>query len=133
MSNYSALLKDPRWQKKRLLKLNESGFKCEECGVEDQELHIHHTRYDSKLKPWEYENSTLRAYCKTCHEKAEILKKQTVFIFQHLPLCDQEIIFGYLIGFCHSKHLRGDDINEMFLGIPNIREGIRRALGTENT
>ena len=41
--SYKKLLKDPRWQKKRLKVLERAGWACEECGDTKTELHVHHT------------------------------------------------------------------------------------------
>lgn len=68
MSAYAELLRDPRWQKKRLDVLNRDGFACIKCGNSKVELHVHHTFYDGR-KPWEYELSALETLCKLCHQK----------------------------------------------------------------
>ena len=47
--SYKKLLKDPRWQKKRLKVLERAGWACEECGDTKTELHVHHTFYDGRL------------------------------------------------------------------------------------
>ena len=65
--SYSDLLKDPRWQRKRLETLNRAEFRCEACYDETQTLHVHHMHYERGLKPWEYEDKTLRVLCEGCH------------------------------------------------------------------
>lgn len=67
MSNYSEKFKNPLWQKKRLEKLEESGFQCENCGKDEKELHVHHRHYDKGKNPWEYENYDLIVFCTDCH------------------------------------------------------------------
>jgi hypothetical protein len=66
--SYSDLLKDPRWQRKRLEILNRSGFSCEECGDTTETLNVHHKRYRKGAKPWEYSDCELTALCEGCHE-----------------------------------------------------------------
>ena len=66
--NYSDLLKDPRWQKKRLEILQRDDFRCQSCDDNTSTLHVHHLKYDNDLKPWEYENDDLITLCETCHE-----------------------------------------------------------------
>ena len=49
---YQELLKDPRWQKKRLEIMEEHNFKCENCGDETETLNIHHGYYAKDCDPW---------------------------------------------------------------------------------
>lgn len=65
--NYAELLKDPRWQMKRLEILQRDNFTCQHCGRKDKELHVHHTKYKRRAKPWEYDNKYLITLCKKCH------------------------------------------------------------------
>lgn len=65
--NYAELLKDPRWQKKRLEVFQRANWKCENCGDSKSELHVHHTFYDGR-EPWEYLESSLVCLCKCCHD-----------------------------------------------------------------
>lgn len=66
---YADLLKDPRWQKKRLEVMERAGFKGELCGNDKRELNIHHKRYRAGAKPWEYELPELLCICLDCHQK----------------------------------------------------------------
>lgn len=52
--SYIELLKHPKWQKKRLEVLKLAGFQCENCGSEEETLHIHHAYYEKGLAPWDY-------------------------------------------------------------------------------
>ena len=65
--DYTKLLQHPKWQKKRLEVLERAGFKCERCGAEEQQLHIHHWYYRKGKKPWEYEDRVFCCLCHTCH------------------------------------------------------------------
>ena len=65
--SYSDLLRDPRWQKKRLEVLSAAGFKCEDCGSSDKELQVHHCLYKKGFQPWEYENHWFMSLCNDCH------------------------------------------------------------------
>jgi hypothetical protein len=71
MSDYSAKLKDPRWQKKRLEVFNAHDFTCQMCGAKDETLHVHHVNYRKGAKPWEYELHELRCFCERCHKEVE--------------------------------------------------------------
>lgn len=66
--SYAEMLKDPRWQKKRLEIMQRDGFRCQHCLSEDKELQVHHLVYDKDKKPWEYENCELVTLCNECHE-----------------------------------------------------------------
>ena len=71
-TEYSKALADPRWQKKRLEKMQAAEWKCEICGDDTEELHIHHLSYRKSFSgdfvdPWEYQLNELKCLCKTCH------------------------------------------------------------------
>jgi hypothetical protein len=68
VSCYEEKLKDPRWQKKRLLILQAANWRCEDCGRHDRTLEVHHTVYISKFEPWDYDITTLMCLCWECHE-----------------------------------------------------------------
>lgn len=67
MGKYSELLKDPRWQKKRLEILERDNWKCQMCGDEKSILHVHHKWYVSGRKPWEYSGKAYVTLCGVCH------------------------------------------------------------------
>ena len=66
--SYSELLKDPRWQKKRLEIMQRDKFECRACESSDTTLHVHHMVYHKGLMPWEYDNHDLMTLCEKCHE-----------------------------------------------------------------
>jgi len=66
--SYSELLKDPRWQKKRLKVLERDEWKCNKCGDKSQQLHVHHKKYIHGKKPWEYTFNMLETLCAECHK-----------------------------------------------------------------
>lgn len=65
-NNYDQELKNPRWQKRRLEKMQQAGWKCEICGDDKEELNVHHPEYNGR-QAWEYTLSDLECLCKTCH------------------------------------------------------------------
>lgn len=73
---YWELLKDPRWQKKRLEVLNDANWTCEKCNSVDKTLHVHHKLYEKGLKPWEYDNDILQCLCEDCHKNEEYEKSE---------------------------------------------------------
>ena len=64
---YHELLKDGRWQRKRLEIMQRDDFKCRECGTTN-DLNVHHIRYIAGRKPWEYDNGDLITLCGSCHK-----------------------------------------------------------------
>jgi 5-methylcytosine-specific restriction endonuclease McrA len=72
MATYQEKLKDPRWQKKRLVILSRDNFTCLFCGSTDKTLHIHHIEYEKGKEPWEYNNDWLKTLCCDCHETETI-------------------------------------------------------------
>jgi hypothetical protein len=70
--SYADLLKDRRWQKKRLEVLDAAGLKCSSCGSVDPSvpLHVHHKIYVRGRMPWEYNVDELESLCDACHKNA---------------------------------------------------------------
>ena len=64
---YHQLLKDGRWQRRRLEIMQRDDFKCTKCGTTN-DLNVHHLRYIEGRKPWEYENADLVTLCGDCHK-----------------------------------------------------------------
>jgi hypothetical protein len=62
---YSDKLKDPRWQKKRLLILDRDDYTCCRCSDSSTELHVHHLQYNNE--PWDADDDFLETLCKHCH------------------------------------------------------------------
>lgn len=68
---YNELLKDGRWQMKRIKILERDHFMCARCGKSAEEgtqLHVHHKFYDGRA-PWEYEDKDLITLCEDCHNR----------------------------------------------------------------
>ncbi len=76
---YSELLKDPRWQKKRLEIMRRDSFTCQVCGDTKTALNVHHKQYFNGKKPWEYKDEDLITLCECCHTFAE--KNKNIFGF----------------------------------------------------
>ena len=67
MTEYTKLLKHPKWQKKRLKILERDEFKCRLCQDKETTLHVHHLKYN-KGEPWEGEDENLLTLCEQCHD-----------------------------------------------------------------
>lgn len=68
MNDYWELLNTPEWEEKRNEILERDNYQCQECGVEDEELHVHHRWYKSNTMPWDYPDSCYATLCAQCHE-----------------------------------------------------------------
>lgn len=75
---YQDLLKDPRWQKKRLQVLERDDWRCQCCLDNDKTLHVHHARYVGG-NPWDCPIQYLITLCEKCHKEEEDLKKQDLY------------------------------------------------------
>jgi hypothetical protein len=65
---YSELLRDPRWQKKRLEIMKRDDFQCQRCKATEKPLNVHHKKYLRNRKPWEYSDELLITFCEDCHK-----------------------------------------------------------------
>jgi len=90
MSEYSELLKHPKWQKKRLIIMQRDGFHCAGCGADNNMLSVHHIYYEKGKMPWEYPDRALITLCEDCHENEhrcnEIIKSNS-FIIDEFKRC----------------------------------------------
>ena len=65
--SYYELLRDPRWQRRRLEIMQRDDFECTDCGDKENPLNVHHVRYKRGRKPWEYDDCDLETLCEDCH------------------------------------------------------------------
>jgi hypothetical protein len=72
--SYSELLRNPKWQRKRLEIFQRDNFTCQKCNDTESNLQVHHHYYNFSFKPWEYPNEALITYCELCHFKVEFYK-----------------------------------------------------------
>lgn len=77
--SYATALTDVRWQRKRLLVLQRSNWRCEWCGDAGKSLEVHHGYYgktNGKLRdPWQIPSEVLWVLCPSCHDKAEVARQ----------------------------------------------------------
>jgi 5-methylcytosine-specific restriction endonuclease McrA len=74
---YSEKLRDPRWQKLRLLIMQRDNFRCIFCGSETKNLQVHHILY-KKREPWDYPEWVYQTLCEDCHEERQELTDKIV-------------------------------------------------------
>lgn len=68
-SSYQTLSSDKRWQKKRERILDRCLGICENCGVINEFIEVHHCYYRYGRYPWQYPDQTLVGLCQECHEE----------------------------------------------------------------
>lgn len=81
---YWQLLKDPRWQKVRLKKLEAAEWTCQGCYGTESTLAVHHKRYVKGRNPWEYEDHELVVLCEDCHTAEHEAKELRSELVAHL-------------------------------------------------
>jgi HNH endonuclease len=118
MPSYSELLKDPRWQRRRLEILNRSNFSCERCDSSVKTLNVHHRIYRKGAKPWEYEDSELVSLCVECHEAEHRCREQINEAISLLPFDALENIAGFSQGLVHLN--RADKSPDTILTVLSI-------------
>ena len=82
--DYGKLLKDPRWQRKRLEIMQRDNFACVLCGDTESTLHVHHGYYKAGKKPWEYPDNTLMTLCEQCHEEVTFQNEEVDNMYQSI-------------------------------------------------
>jgi hypothetical protein len=65
---YKEQLQSEEWKAKRLEILERDGHKCVACESTNR-LQVHHSKYDLRLKAWEYDNMWLVTLCHKCHKE----------------------------------------------------------------
>lgn len=78
---YSKLLRDPRWQRKRLEILHRDNWTCAACLRGDKPLHVHHVVY-GKRPPWDYPDHLYQTLCEDCHRERQAIVDNTVNAFR---------------------------------------------------
>lgn len=79
---YFDQIKSPKWQKRRLEILSRDGFKCTSCSETNDQLHIHHLKYDFTKNIWDYEDEDLITLCEICHQEIEDSIKTTYSVIR---------------------------------------------------
>lgn len=64
---YSDKLKNPKWQKMRLLVMQRDSWRCCNCMDGSETLHVHHLSYEYGKDPWDYDISNFETLCSKCH------------------------------------------------------------------
>jgi hypothetical protein len=112
-SDYGELLRDPRWQKKRLKILERDNFTCRDTGATDEELQVHHCWY-AKGPPWETPDAVLLTLSKSAHQRRQHaeneIKELMGSICAILPVDEVELFANNLTGYFYETNsvIRGE-------------------------
>jgi len=129
-STYSNLLKDPRWQKKRLEVMQRDNFSCTQCEDKTKTLNVHHIHYIRGNNPWEYPLSGLITLCENCHSSRRNNIGDDLLLEMFNCGADDNFIDNLMIGFHNFSKTKPDieDISYIdsvicrFLEDSNFRE-----------
>jgi len=102
---YLDKLKDPKWQKKRLLILQRDEFTCQNCFSDKETLHVHHLIY-SDGSPWDIDDKHLITLCENCHKSITEEEKEYKTL---------------LIDSVKGAGFMGDDLRELAEGFHSIK------------
>lgn len=97
-SEFAEQYRHPLWQKRRLEKLEQAGWKCESCQDDETTLHVHHKHYVKGRKVWEYEDHELEALCEPCHEATHEAKDVLKDVLARIPSVQLANVAAVLIG-----------------------------------
>jgi hypothetical protein len=102
VSTYSEKLRDPRWQRRRLEKLQKADFHCESCSDGKSTLHVHHRIYRKGADPWEYTDKELVVLCESCHDDEhrteQLMREAICAVDRHFY--DPSIVTLLVSGYC---------------------------------
>lgn len=82
--SYAQKLKDPRWQKLRLLMMERDGWACRLCGDGSETLNVHHLYYLPRTDPWMYPDTAYLTTCETCHKRIHEAKEALERAISHV-------------------------------------------------
>lgn len=152
---YAEDLKHPKWQRKRLEIMQRDGWKCSGCESDDKPLHVHHIRYISGRKPWEYADGDLSTFCLDCHklyhsatdhykemnwekqlgfldrlipEGARKFRAGPFMIFESPKVATGCVIFHVPTGYWHGFTLAPEAALEMFKTQPESRQELLKLI-----
>lgn len=106
--SYFEMLRDPRWQRRRLQIMELAEFKCEHCESGEKTLNVHHKLYRKGAAPWEYEDHELQCLCEDCHEIEHQWRKRLDAAVAEIGPGRLEELVGYAEGIVATDHVFSD-------------------------
>jgi hypothetical protein len=125
---YAEQLKHPNWQRRRLERLSQANFECEDCGSKEKTLHVHHKQYIKGRMAWEYEDEQLMALCEDCHEDHHTTSGQLKFVVSKLEKYELEELLGYAMGMYLLSYLDSKTDCTHLLGC-EMAQGLAASIG----
>jgi hypothetical protein len=99
MNTFKQQYTHPNWQKRRLEIMNLAGFECQNCGDTEETLNVHHKRYISGRKVWEYADDELECLCTSCHmQKHKAMDRLNALLSEETSITSIEYAIGFLEG-----------------------------------
>lgn len=111
---YIDLLRDPRWQRRRLEIFNRDKFTCQGCAETDRTLHVHHKRYIPGRPPWDSPNDDLITLCEACHRLAKETRDRIVGAVAEMTIDEMLAIAG--VATAMIARARGDEFTPQLPG-----------------
>jgi hypothetical protein len=125
---YWQLLRDPRWQRKRLEVMERAEFACEECSSATDTLNVHHRHYVKGRKPWEYGDDELRCLCENCHRIIGAKIEEAQQLIGSVSQFYLEEFIGFMRG---SIALHNPDECSVLADCLGVSIGVARAYGVK--
>jgi len=125
--SYWELLRDPRWQRKRLEVMERDSFSCLECGDDSKTLNVHHSYYTKGNQPWDYPLDCFKTLCDECHRTVQGMQKRIQILFSKLCSSSLEQIIGYMTAMsaCENE-------SEIIIDNPEFMLGVMDYYGNDN-
>lgn len=124
---YVELLKDPRWQKRRLHIFNRDHWACQSCGATEKSLQVHHLRYERGKPPWDSPDDALTTLCDACHWATTDLKRLIRHLLDRASFASLARVAGYL----RAMEIQGSPDGRVQLRDWRHAYGIGDALGVD--
>jgi hypothetical protein len=110
---YWELLRDPRWQKRRLEIMQLAEFRCEFCQEESKTLNVHHRIYRKGANPWDYSDNELQCLCEDCHKIQHEWMSRLNEAVAELDSGRLEELVGYAEGMTAADHVFVDEVGDL--------------------
>ena len=139
---YEQELDDANWKLKANLIRNRDNRECQLCGAKKTHLDVHHIRYISGHKAWEYDATDLVTLCHKCHEDLhdwqdfEGLVDGSYYydkFFEGVGVVEHKQFNGIWFHACWTglKHYEEDGHGRLYIEDFSPRENIRKATTAE--
>lgn len=105
---YGELLRDPRWQKRRLEIMSRAEFHCEQCDDGGTTLNVHHKLYRKGAMPWDYTDDELACICENCHKTEHQARESLNRALAEMHITQIEQVLGFAEGLVAKQKVYED-------------------------